>query len=310
MPGTEVSDARTAYDALTADQQALVTNLTTLEAAEAQIVILQAAKALASAKVTALANLATAFGTYMEVNYTAPNWTTLTGFNTDGITAIDVATDLAGVTSAQNTATVGMSGVSTADTTPDTFTFIDQTGVALSTVIVSNAITVTGINAPTAISVVGGEYSVDGGVTYTATTGTVSVGNTVTVRHTSSASNSTSVDTILTIGGVSDTFTSTTVAPAPTPTPGGGGGGYYAPTPTPTPTPTPIPTPAGQVLGAATFNFTANLQIGAKGDSVTELQKRLTAEGVYSGPITGYFGPLTSAGVKAYQNKYGISQTG
>ena len=68
--------------------------------------------------------------------------------------------------------------------------------------------------------------------------------------------------------------------------------------------------PAGRVLGAATFNFTANLQIGAKGDAITELQKRLTAEGVYSGPITGYFGPLTSAGVKAYQNKYGISQTG
>ena len=47
-----------------------------------------------------------------------------------------------------------------------------------------------------------------------------------------------------------------------------------------------------------------------RGEAVTELQKRLTAEGVYSGPITGYFGPLTFAGVKAYQKKYGISQTG
>jgi N-acetylmuramoyl-L-alanine amidase len=46
------------------------------------------------------------------------------------------------------------------------------------------------------------------------------------------------------------------------------------------------------------------------GNAVTELQKRLTNEGVYSGPITGYFGPLTSAGVKAYQQKYGISQVG
>ena len=68
--------------------------------------------------------------------------------------------------------------------------------------------------------------------------------------------------------------------------------------------------PAGEVLGAATFNFVSDLKLGMKGDAVTELQKRLTDEGVYSGPITGYFGPLTSTGVKAYQEKYGISKVG
>ncbi|MDP2966952.1 MAG: ice-binding family protein [bacterium] len=104
------------------------------------------------------------------------------------------------------------------------------------------------------------------------------------------------------------TFTVTVIeTPAPAPV-SSGGGGYYAPTPTPTPIPT--TTPAGEVLGIATFNFTANLRLGMKGNAITELQKRLTVEGVYSGPITGYFGPLTLGGVKAYQKKYGISQTG
>jgi N-acetylmuramoyl-L-alanine amidase len=68
--------------------------------------------------------------------------------------------------------------------------------------------------------------------------------------------------------------------------------------------------PSGQVLGASSYNFTLNLSLGSSGNDVTELQKRLTAEGVYTGPITGYFGPLTGAGVKAYQLKYGIAQLG
>ncbi|MEK7479206.1 MAG: immunoglobulin-like domain-containing protein [Patescibacteria group bacterium] len=90
---------------------------------------------------------------------------------------------------------------------------------------------------------------------------------------------------------------------------GGGGGGYYVSTPTPTPTITPTPT-VGQVLGASAFRFTVTLQKGSKGDDVMELQNRLTAEGVYDGPKTGYFGPLTEAGVKAYQKKYSIDTAG
>ena len=64
----------------------------------------------------------------------------------------------------------------------------------------------------------------------------------------------------------------------------------------------------GSVLGASTgYQFTRNLSIGMSGNDVTALQNRLTQEGVYNGPITGTFGPLTLAGVKAYQTKYGIS---
>ncbi len=102
------------------------------------------------------------------------------------------------------------------DTTPDAFSFTDQTDVERSTPITSNAITVSGINSAAAISVNNGEYRINNG-SFTSTTGTVANGNTVQVRHTSSDSFSTTTDTVLTIGGVSDTFTSTTLAIDTTP---------------------------------------------------------------------------------------------
>src|SRR5574343_235224 len=97
------------------------------------------------------------------------------------------------------------------DTTPNQFTFTDQTNVALSTVIESNTIQVTGINASTAISITGGEYRINAGG-WTSASGNVVNNDTVQVRHTSSGSNSTVTNTALTVGGVSDTFTTTTVA--------------------------------------------------------------------------------------------------
>jgi hypothetical protein len=87
---------------------------------------------------------------------------------------------------------------------------------------------------------------------------------------------------------------------------GGGGSGGRRHTTIPV-----VSTNVGQVLGASTgFQFSRNLSVGMSGDDITELQNRLTSEGVYNGPITGYFGPLTMAGVKAYQAKYGIDQAG
>ncbi len=97
------------------------------------------------------------------------------------------------------------------DTTPAAFTFIDQTNVARSTLTVSNAITVTGINDPANISIGNGEYRMGSG-SWTNTPGTVSLNDAVIVRHTSSASYSTKVDTTLTIGGVSAIFSTTTQA--------------------------------------------------------------------------------------------------
>lgn len=98
------------------------------------------------------------------------------------------------------------------DTTPNAFSFADQIGVAQSVTITSDPITVTGINAAATISVTGGTYDINGSGSFTSSAGTVNNGDTVRARHTSSASYGTATNTIVTIGGVSDTFTSTTPA--------------------------------------------------------------------------------------------------
>lgn len=98
------------------------------------------------------------------------------------------------------------------DTIPDAFTFTDQTDVAVSSTITSAAITVAGIDSAATITVTGGEYDINASGTFVSSSGTVDNGDTVRARHTSSASYLTAVNTVVTIGGVSDTFTSTTVA--------------------------------------------------------------------------------------------------
>jgi hypothetical protein len=109
-------------------------------------------------------------------------------------------------------ASVTGTGIAAGDSTPDAFTFTDQTDVALSSTITSAAITVAGIGTTANISVSGGTYDKNASGSFTSDAGTVSNGDTVRARHTSSGSNSTAVNTTVTIGGVSDTFTSTTVA--------------------------------------------------------------------------------------------------
>ncbi len=103
------------------------------------------------------------------------------------------------------------------DTTPDQFSFTDVTDRTINTLQTSNTITIAGINASTAVSVSGGTYSKNGG-SYVSSAGTCVDGDTFAVRHTSSGSYNTAVNTTLTVGGVTDTFTSTTGA-APDGTP-------------------------------------------------------------------------------------------
>jgi N-acetylmuramoyl-L-alanine amidase len=59
------------------------------------------------------------------------------------------------------------------------------------------------------------------------------------------------------------------------------------------------------------YTWTKNLQkgVGSKTD-INALQAALTKNGVYSCGVTGTFGPCTEKGVKAFQAKYKISQTG
>ncbi len=109
--------------------------------------------------------------------------------------------------------------VTTADTTPDTFSFTPVTGAATAFVTTSNAITVAGINGAASISISGGtapKYSVstDDGSTWSAFSSTVPAtvanGNQVKVQVTSSTSAFTATSTTLNLGGVTGSFSVTT----------------------------------------------------------------------------------------------------
>jgi len=172
--------------------------------------------------INAAASISITGGTY-SINGGA--YTSASGTVSNGNT-VTVRVTSSGSYSTTTSATLTIGGVSDifsvttmaapSDTTPDQFTFTDQTGVALNATVTSNTITVTGINTAASISITGGTYSINGGA-YTSASGTVNNGNTVTVRVTSSGSYSTTTSATLTIGGVSDIFSVTTQS-APTDT--------------------------------------------------------------------------------------------
>ncbi len=62
---------------------------------------------------------------------------------------------------------------------------------------------------------------------------------------------------------------------------------------------------AVSIVSAA--SFARDLAIGSRGTDVTDLQNFLTRQGVYAGPVTGYFGPLTQEGVKKFQEQNNIA---
>lgn len=98
--------------------------------------------------------------------------------------------------------------VAPADTTPNAFSFTDVHNASPSTVYESNTITVSGMDSDAPISIAGGEYSRNGGA-YTAATTMGSSGDTVKLHVTSSPLDDGEVTVVLTIGGVSDTWTVT-----------------------------------------------------------------------------------------------------
>jgi hypothetical protein len=103
-------------------------------------------------------------------------------------------------------------GQTNPDTTPDQFTFIDQTDVPISTVITSEWVTITGITLATPVTISGTNnpfYQIEGR-DWTNAPSNIAGNRQVRVRHESNAFAGIPVDTVLTIGGVSDTFTSTT----------------------------------------------------------------------------------------------------
>jgi len=114
---------------------------TRIDAVQATVNEVTDAAALADSKVTAHDALTVALLTYTEGNYTPANWTILTGFKTAGDAAINDATDLAGVNSAQNTATEGMAGVlklATTQTIPNATTGYANSNSTTPEVVITN----------------------------------------------------------------------------------------------------------------------------------------------------------------------------
>ena len=133
------------------------------------------------------------------------------------VVQVQLSTSASHGTSTNATITIG--GVSdtftattiAADTTPNSFTFTDQSAAAANTLVYSNIITIVGINTSVTASISGNsaEMQVNSG-SYTSSNQTISVGDTIRLRMTSSATAGATVNTTLTVGGTSDTWSVTT----------------------------------------------------------------------------------------------------
>ncbi len=112
------------------------------------------------------------------------------------------------------------------DTTPDPFSFTNQTGVKPNRAVTSNTVTISGVEVGHSVNITidKGKYSIGCGSddTFTSSDGTIINDETVCVRHFTDATFSTARVTTLTVGTASVTFTSTTSAEPP-PNRGGGG---------------------------------------------------------------------------------------
>jgi hypothetical protein len=73
------------------------------------------------------------------------------------------------------------------------------------------------------------------------------------------------------------------------------------------------PAPTAPVTTSGPTNstvFTSALNMGSSGSQVSALQQRLTTDGLYVGPISGYYGALTEAAVKKYQTNHTVPAVG
>lgn len=108
-------------------------------------------------------------------------------------------------------------GCGNADTTPDAFSFTDQTGVAVSMLIESNTVTITGIDTGTNVSISGDgspQFRIAGG-SWT-TSGTITNGQTLQLRLTSDGSGSATSSATVTVGTANDQWDVTTGSGGPT----------------------------------------------------------------------------------------------
>jgi len=108
------------------------------------------------------------------------------------------------------------------DTTPDAFSFTDAVDAVASTLTASNIVAIAGINTAATVTITGGEYRIlnasDVEVSgYTTAAGSIAPTEKLQLRNTSSASYGTTVNTTVTVGGVSDTWSIATSAVDTTP---------------------------------------------------------------------------------------------
>ena len=99
------------------------------------------------------------------------------------------------------------------DTTPNAISFTASTNAEPNAVVTSPAVTISGINTAAPVSISGGEYSINGGA-FTSAAGTITNGQTLSVRITASDQTNTATSATITVGGVSANFSVTTLADA------------------------------------------------------------------------------------------------
>jgi hypothetical protein len=99
-----------------------------------------------------------------------------------------------------------------ADTTPDAFQFQRSVNATRGAWTASASITIAGINTLAPITIADGEYAIAGG-TFTSAAGTISAGQTLTVRGRASSGYSRNTRVRVTIGGVTSDFEVTSELP-------------------------------------------------------------------------------------------------
>ena len=156
-----------------------------------------------------------------EYSFDGSSWTSTDGTVSNG-DALYVRTRSADTyeTSTEAKVTIGnvvetltvttMSNPTVPDAVPNTFTFNYLTDQNRATDVVSNVITVSGINEVVEATVIDGYMDINGSGTWV-TDANVSAGTTIQLKHTTAATFETEVTSTLTIGGVSADFTSKTL---------------------------------------------------------------------------------------------------
>jgi len=100
----------------------------------------------------------------------------------------------------------------TGDATPDAFSFTTQADVDLQQTITSDVIKIKGISVPAKVIVTNGSYQINGAGGFQTQDGFISNEQNIEIRQSSGDSYSEQVDTLISIGGVVQSFSSTTFA--------------------------------------------------------------------------------------------------